>query len=235
VRVLVDPIYEFSHLSDDKSQAIFQIDECADEYKPMLRQLLRRALQNRFTEAPQYYIQIHKDANDGPVPGALIDDENLQLTCDWRRIFTIFFSEEQLYHKLCGDGVKRQEEWVTGLRDKLERGYIDVVEMIEEAVKMFASTSDEARKMARRARIQKEFMEKNGTKWDAERDGDAEKEMEALKKLGQARWIASLAMDDDDEGTETEDGEEDEWEAEDESGPNDYECYEQLVLVRCVV
>ena len=104
--VSLDSYFEFSHLSEDNAQAIFKIDDTADKYKPEIRKRLRRVLEVRAIEAPQYEIRVHQDINDGPIPGLSVDYENLQLTCDWREMFSIFYGEEQIYHRLLNKWVK---------------------------------------------------------------------------------------------------------------------------------
>ena len=94
--------------------------------------------------------------------------------------------------------------------------------MLEQAVGGFASGSEEARKIARRTRIRREFLRLDGTEWDAELDGELEQEKQALKFLQDSRFACSFQAlsDDDDEDREEgsdEVGEEDEWEDEDES------------------
>jgi hypothetical protein len=220
--VSLDSYFDFSHLSEDNTHATFKIDETADKYKPEVRKRIRNAVEERMIEAPQYEIQIHRDINDGPIPGLSMDYENLQLTCDWREMFSIFYGEEQIYHKLLNKWVKDQEQWTIGLREKMQRGKLDMGKMLEQAVGGFASGSEDARKIARRARIRREFLRLDGTEWDAELDGDLAQEKKALKFLKDSRFDCSfqaLSDDDEEEGKERSDegGEEDEWEDEDES------------------
>ena len=182
-------------------------------------------MEDRLIEGPQYQIQIHQDINDGPIPGLSVDYENLQLTCDWREMYTIFYGEEQIFHGLLGKWVKEQEKWAIGLREKMERGELDMIKMMEQAVMGFASGSEDAKKIARRARIRKEYMKLDGTEWDADRDGDKRQEMKALKTLKDSRFYCSLEehSDDEDEDVEedkdgsSEEDEEDEWEDEERS------------------
>lgn len=208
------------HLSENKTLATFQIDETDVKYKPVIRKRLREAVEDRMIEAPQYEIQIHRDINDGPIPDLSVDYENLQLTCDWREMFSIFYGEEQIYHKYLGKWVKDQEAWSIGLREKMERGELDMGNLIEQAVGGFASGSEDARKIARRARIRREFQKLDGTEWDAELDGDLEQEKKALKHLKESRFFCSFEThsddEDEDDEEEEEEDEDEEWEDTDE-------------------
>jgi len=210
--------FEFLHLSEDKTLATFQIDETDEKYKAIIRKRLREAVEDRIIEAPQYDIQIHRDINDGPIPGLSVDYENLQLTCDWREMFSIFYGEEQIYHQMLGKWVKDKEAWTIGLREKMERGELDMGKLIEQAIGGFASGSEDARKIARRARIRREFQRLDGSEWDAELDGDLELEKQALKHLKDSRYICSFEThsDDEDEDEDEDEDHDDEWEDEDE-------------------
>lgn len=215
----LDSQFEFSHVSEDKTQATFVIDGCGEKYKPEVRERLEEAVNNRFIEAPQYEIQIHRDVNDSPIPGLSLHKENLELTFDWRGLYNIFFGEEQIYHRLLQQWTEGQEQWAIGIREKMERGELDMIQMMQQAVEGFAAGSENARKMARRARIRKE-MKLNGIDWDADRDGDKSEEKRALKKLKDSRYLCSLETQSDDEDEETDrdadlsSDEEDEWEDE---------------------
>ena len=218
--VSLNSLFEFLHLSEDKTQATFEIDQTDEKYKPKIRERLQDALENRLIEAPGYEIQIHRDINDGPIPGLSVDYENLQFTCDWREMYTIFYGEEQIFHGLLNKWVKEQEKWTIGLREKMERGELDMMKMVEQAFDGFASGSEDARKTARRARIRKEYLRLDGTEWDADRDGNERQETKALEMLKDSRIFCSFEehSDDEDEDVEedgsSEDYEEGEWEDE---------------------
>jgi hypothetical protein len=217
-RIIFDSEFEFSHLSEDKTHATFKITEFDEKYKPEIVERLKAAVEGRTIESPQYEVQIHRDVNDGPIPDLSVNYENLQLTCDWREMFSIFYGEEQIFHKYLRKWVKDQEKWVVALREKMERGELDMGKMIEQAVGGFASGSEDARKIARRARMRREVQGLEGIEWDAELDGDLEQEEKALEHLKYSRFIFSFETHSDDEDEEDEDAseEDDEWEDEDE-------------------
>jgi hypothetical protein len=178
---------------------------------------------DRSIEAPQYEIQIHRDVNDGPIPGLSVDCEKLELTIDWRETYTILFGEEQIHHRLLNQWTKDQEQWAIDIRKKMERGELDMIKMMQQAAEGFAAGSENARKIARRARIRREYLRLNGVEWDADRDGNEMEENSALKKLKDSRYLRSWETQSDDEDDETdsdvnaslEDSEEEEWEDED--------------------
>ena len=218
--MILDSEFEFSHLSEDKTKATFTIDGCDEKYMPEVRARLAEAVNHRFVAAPQYEVQIHRDVNDAPCPGLSLDRENLQLAFDWRGLYNIFFGEEQIYHKLLQKWTEDQEQWALGIREKMERGELDMTQRLQEALDGFAAGSENARKDARRSRIRKE-MKTIGIDWDADRDGDKSEEKGALKKLKDSRYLCSLETHSDDEEEDETDrdadlssDEEDAWEDE---------------------
>lgn len=126
-----------------------------------------------------------------------------------------------MYHKFLQNWVKGQESWAFELREKMERGELDMMEMMQKALGSFGSGDEEAREVARRNRIKAEYLRLDGTKWNADHDGDVKEEKKALKKVKEIRYYASMEehSDDEDEDLDEEgDEEEDEWEDEDDDG-----------------
>ena len=216
-RVYIDSEFKFSHLSEDKTLAYFEIDGCSDKYKPIVRSRLRDYVESMDFQNPSHTIQIRRTVNDSPIPRLSIDYENFELSCDWRQLYTTFFGEEVLYHKLTSACVKRKEDWAQSLGTKSARGEIDMMAALEQAISAFADWSDDSRKTARRARIRRQYRELDGTEWDPESHGDVEEEKKILKRLAQELNLASLEeYSDDSEGGGSEQDEDDEGEWEDE-------------------
>jgi hypothetical protein len=93
----------------------------------------------------------------------------------------------------------------------------------------FATSNDNGLKLARRARIARQYRELDGTIWSAEEDGYVEEEVKILKRLAIVRQMVgsqefSEDEDEDDDDSEEEDeanSEEDEWEDEDDEHSED--------------
>jgi hypothetical protein len=224
--------FEFSHLSEDKTRATFTKIDGSDVqytesklYEREIRERLQKAVEGRFIECPHNDIVVRREVSDGPIPGLSVDYENLQLTCDWREMYTVFFGELQIFHAHLNKWVGAQQQWVAGIKEKLERGELDMKNMMEQALHGFASGSENARKIARRARIRKEYMSLDGTEWDANRNIDEEQEEKSLTTLSESRFWSSahtFSDDEDDDGDDkavedlsSDDHEDDEWEDED--------------------
>jgi hypothetical protein len=146
------------------------------------------------------------------------------LTCDWRALYTRFFGEDKIYHDYLKKMVKEKEAWAFDMRQQMERGEINMLAVLERAVHTFADGSDDAKKIARRARIRRQLKEE-GVEPDFEQVFELEEEKVILKRLQEREFMSSFEeySDDEDEPEESEeeDGggedeeDEDEWEAED--------------------
>jgi len=112
------------------------------------------------------------------------------------------------------------------LRAMVDRKEMDPHQVIMKALSSFAEDNTLARKMARRARIKRQFGELDGTEWDFGRDGDASSEENSLKKLQQLRQLASFEEWSDDDEDEEEDEEEDDDDGEEVSG-DDWETEDE--------
>lgn len=66
-------------------------------------------------ERPKRIIRIHADITDGPIPSLSFNPENLQLSYNWREMFTIFYGEQRLYHKLLDTWAKEHKDGVLNL------------------------------------------------------------------------------------------------------------------------
>jgi hypothetical protein len=218
-RIVLDSEFDFSHLSEDKVTAIFRIEEFSGECKSVIRGYLRNYVEDMDVEAPRHTVQIRRDVNDTPIPRLSIDYDKLELSCNWRELYTRFYGEEQLYHKLTGAWVKSKEEWAEDLKVKTDRGEVDMMVAMEEAIYAFTDGPQDSRKIARRARIRRQFRELDGREWDVKRDGDLVEETWILSTLAQTQQLASMEEYSDDEGEWKEEEaalDEDEWGDEDE-------------------
>ena len=212
--MVLDAEFGFARVSEDGNTAIFKIDGIADEYKAIVAKRLKEATDGARIESPPHTIQICSDLTDGPIPGLSIDYETFELSCDWKEMFTIFWSEVQMTSNITRDWVENQETWMKGLKAKVQSGQLDIGAMMKEAMTGFANSNQNAAKEARRHRIkllvQKKFPGMN----DYEVDEEEEKEL--LKALGQKRQIFSMMDDSEDDSeddeSEEESGSEDEWE-----------------------
>ena len=159
-------------------------------------------------------IQVHRDLNDTPLPGLSFDAENAHLSVNWRELYTRFYGEELLYHKGLQNWSTDNETLKEELAAKAGTGQAGMMEVLMKAMEAFTGGSDESRKVARRARIERQFGDMGG-EWKFEGNGDAREEKKTLDGLSKARQAVSLEEDseydrDDDGEEESEEG--DEWE-----------------------
>ncbi|KAK0104272.1 hypothetical protein ONS96_005364 [Cadophora gregata f. sp. sojae] len=222
--------FNFSSLSEDRATATFTVDtdELPENLHPRVRKRLREYVNNMNIEVPRHTVQIRRDVNDGPIPGLTMDYDKLELSCDWRELFGAFYSEEYLYHKFTAKALTDRALWLTELKSKVDRGELDPMKVMTQALTAFADDSKDCRKLARRVRIGWQFKKHDGTEWDFGRDGDEAEEKRCLAELQKFRHFSSLeefSDDDSEEGDEEEDdksddNEEDEWEDTDTDGDN---------------
>ncbi|TVY52887.1 hypothetical protein LSUE1_G009920 [Lachnellula suecica] len=219
--VILTVEFEFGNLSEDNSIAFFKGD-FEGKYSAKIRHLLQRQISDTTSIPaviePSHEIQVHHDLNDTPIPGLQLNPENMQLSVNWRELYTRFYGEEQLYHKGLEKWTSNKDTWKKDLAEQTGKGQIGTMDAVRRAIEAFASGSEESRKIARRARIWRQFRD-NGEDWDYEKMGDLEEEERVLKALAQARQMAELTFDsefDADEGEEgsgsDEEDEDEEWE-----------------------
>jgi hypothetical protein len=222
-QVILDSEFEYLHLSEDKTTAVFKMDSGAEDYHPVIRERLQRFESVNF-EDPQHTVQIRHDLTDGPLPGLSLDYQNFHLSCNWRELFTAFYAEIGLCSRLDIEFVKSQESWAAGLRQRMERGEFDMMAMLEKVMSGFAVGTGDNLKKVRRARIRRQFKEVN-IEWKGDDEYFQDIERENLKALAQKRQF--IGMEEySDNGEEEEDGSseeqsDEEWEDEEDEGDVD--------------
>lgn len=225
-RTILGLEYEFDSLIENRDVAVFGTDAGEEQFHKKLKDRLRKAVEDSGTLYPVFLpkntVQIGREIFDSPIPGLEVNYDDLTITFDWKALFTRFFGEERHYHRMVAEFSGRQEKFADELKSKMQRGEIDMGEMLQRAFTMIADWSQKSYKKARRARISRTF-EEQGDKWDWETlDEDmAEEEKDALEMLAKVRQFASMEESDDEESDEESDedededeNEEDEWEDE---------------------
>ncbi|PBP26336.1 hypothetical protein BUE80_DR002637 [Diplocarpon rosae] len=192
--------FEFSSLCGDRATAIFSADEDLPEnLQPRIKKRLREYLVRADILVPQHTVQIRRDINDGPIPNLSIEYEKLELSCDWRKLFSIFYNEEFLYRAITAKTLKEREPLLAELKAEVDRGQMDPRVVMQQSLTMFGEDLKTSRKLARRARIIWQCKEHDGTEWDFDRDGNAEEENKCLADLEKIRYYASFEEFSDEE------------------------------------
>ncbi|KAG9239897.1 hypothetical protein BJ878DRAFT_7520 [Calycina marina] len=213
-RVVLDAEFKFLRVSEDQNTAIFKIDCIDDEHKAIVEGRLREATAGDKIEFPQNTIQIRRDLTDGPVPSLAIDYEIFELSCDWREMFTIFWSEVRLTSNLTRDWVEKQEAWMNTMKAEVTSGQMDMGTMMMQAMNGFARSNKSAARTARRLRYKRMIQRTHPEMTDFTINKDEERRI--LKELGQKREAAAM-MDMSDDEKEDDEEEEDEWDDEDDA------------------
>jgi len=202
--------------------------EAAEEnIHSIIRKRLREYTQEMDIETPQHTIQVRRDLSDGPLPDLSIDDDKFELSCNWRELYTIFYGEITISENLLKGWSESQKGWAEGMRAQMETGGMSMMSVLQQAMGAFASKNNDAIKIARRARVKRQF-KLLGKDWDPEVDGRPGLERDILKGLADVRQVCSMEEFEDDEfddGEEADDAdgsdEDDEWEDEDESSDHE--------------
>lgn len=170
-------------------------------------------------ENPCHTVQIRRELNDTPIPGKSINFDNLELSFDWRGLYTAFYVEEKCYENLTTEWAKSKEQWTIDLQAKMFRGEMDMQQVMMQAIEEFAGGSDKNKEIARRKRIRRQYKD-IGTDWDFERDGDESEEKIAREKMtmvGNACYMQEFSDDESDEDDEENESDDDEDEEEENS------------------
>ena len=216
--VPLDISFEFDRVSDDKSVAFFMVNHPVDsKWKETIIHELQRSTNSRQLESTIHTVRVRNHLNDTPVPRIHIDYEKMELSCDWRALFTHLYAEEVLCSNLMLNNDKLDAAKYQ-MRDQIAAGQLDAGKAIEEALKLFGGMMDDNRKMARRARIWRLYEHNPDPKnpnfhWEAGQS-NLQTEKRILEELKNAMFGASFDSDSDDGVDDEEEDEGDEWEDE---------------------
>jgi hypothetical protein len=202
--------FVFAELSDNGRTATFRLEEGIPEALiPPTKERMQRHIEDMDIADPKHTIQIRRDVLDGPIPSLSFDKSNCELSCNWRDLFTAFYGEESLARRLLDKWLDSKVTYLEELKAKMRRGEMGAERIISAAILEIGSGDEICRRNARRARIRHQFRDLDGRTWDPERDGDSDKECDALTKLRIFKQLASNEAFSDEEYS-------DEWEDEDE-------------------
>ena len=124
------PCFTLDRFSDDHARAIFK---CAD-YKAPQEIVFRRLHEKQLVGAPVFSIQVRKVVNDTGLPSLQINDENEEISIDWRGMLDQLMGEEHVFNTI----FTQRLGWHLNYRH-------DTVNLLEAH-----------RKLARRSRLQRE-------------------------------------------------------------------------------
>ncbi|KAK1215251.1 hypothetical protein PQX77_022153 [Marasmius sp. AFHP31] len=222
--------FSFSHLDpNDRTRAIFRDVECHDDFKPMMKRHLKSTFEyGNPVHRPKIVIQIRRQANDTPIPGLEFNFDNLEMKLDWMAMYSEWFKEGKehtryLASMVHGDGGLAAK--AIEMREKVERGEMDMMESFEWAIKSFFNGHTDASQKIRTERIARNVRNDGGI--DDWNDPDAK----GYQRLKDIRFYISMEetySDEEEEGEEQRDAEDDEedeedWADEDEEFSDEYE------------
>jgi len=222
-KIVLCPEFEFSHLSADKTTAFFIDEHVHPKFKPLVTRILRSCIDPpiRF-EKPSHTVQVRRELNDTPIPGLSIDYDTMTLSCDWRGLYSAFFAEEHLVHKIRERDMETFDARRTALINNVRGGQMDIVAAMQEMVTRYGGATDEARKQARRVRIRRQYEQLGYSGWNPEEDDKAE-ENRINRAVKERIFFASAQTFSDEEDGDDKEAEDEDGEWEDEEGEEDGE------------
>ncbi|MCJ1395584.1 hypothetical protein MMC18_008470 [Xylographa bjoerkii] len=193
---------DFRRLSADSSRAYFSDDEILDKYRGEIRGRLQSRRRDRATQsyAPVHTVSVRRILNDTELPDFAFHSEELEVSCDWKGLFSALLYEEQLYqtklHVLCESEGK---DTATRLRAALDADSLDMEGAFRSMLYQYSSSNDVARRDARRQRLSRQIASDL-----SESPLVRSMEPDVLRQLKDARFHSSFDEYSDDECEEEE-------------------------------
>jgi hypothetical protein len=203
--------FEFKELSEDKQRAIFQddlhdtepgrknVDRIISRLKSATMKTEEGTLQMHNIVRPEHTVQVHRDINDTPIPGLEIDFEKLQLSFDWKAMYTRFYGEERHYNQLMATFVEDNKGAADEMKLAMERGEMDMGAVFKRAMDLIGKSNKVSYTKARHDRVSKMMAEEGykSFKWSEDELLEVRK---AVEKLSDQRQYASMEDDSDFDG-----------------------------------
>jgi hypothetical protein len=167
-------------------------------------------------------VQVRHDLNDTPIPGFSIDYDTLTISCDWRGLFSAFYAEELLVNNMRDRAMEQFSARRDAMIADVHAGRLDIVESMKQMLTKYGDETDNARKLARRVRIRRQYERDGYNDWQP-KAWAAEEEDEINKGLKEAIFFASFQEFSDEEGGNEKEEEEEEGEENDENGDEEWE------------
>jgi hypothetical protein len=149
---------------------------------------------------------VRRIVKDSPLPHPIFDKNTLEMSLDWRELFTAFFVEERAFSKMNADAFEQTHIWLEELKARVDRGEADVVELWSKASKALAENKHRSARLARRARIRRQYKEFQDYDWDIEVDWSKAQETKIIEQLicieNMSCWAQDFSDDEFEEESE---------------------------------
>ncbi|KAF2816159.1 uncharacterized protein BDZ99DRAFT_566020 [Mytilinidion resinicola] len=164
-------------------------------------------------DQPPYMIRVRRDLNDTEIPGLEIDYEKREVSFDWRAMYSMFFREEEYVENKIKKMAQQASVDALNLQAMVESGGMELIDAMQRLVVRVKTSEDDARRDARRKRLNDIYVAHGLSGYDSDIFSDEEKEI--LDQMAASRLtLDRMVMSDDggeqegdDEGSES-----DEWE-----------------------
>ncbi len=197
--------FGLGRLENEGETAVFSIEDCAEEYMSEIMRRVSYCIATSSIEHPGHIVTFRRASNDTEVTDLVVDERSREIRLNWRAIFSQFFAEDKLHSyymqyevgclvifasKVSADmfqlydsptGISEAQEH----RDKVDRGEIHGFESLKAAMTFYMRAFDKGKKLARRARIRRQ--------WEAEgQDGVFDEDFERGERaaLGMLKEVA---------------------------------------------
>ncbi|KAG6820044.1 hypothetical protein H0H93_006059 [Arthromyces matolae] len=183
----------------NRSRAFFSDKECAPEFQAELKKRFKSKLEyGNPIHSPEIHVRIRRDVNDTATPDLEVNFNNLQISLNWKGMYSAFFKEDREYNKRLNQSLKSAFQ---GTEGRVERGEMNFEDQLRTMFEGFADKCRGLRKTLRRGRIRKEVLEKDGIEWKFS-DDDGGEEDGVLQTLSDYRQMMGFASYGDSESEE---------------------------------
>ncbi|KAF2461744.1 hypothetical protein BDY21DRAFT_3 [Lineolata rhizophorae] len=194
-------------LSEDKTGAIFKHrttteiwgddQEMVSTMKDKARNTFRGYQTGHLIQRPRHVIKVRRSALDSDLPDLQFDYQTVEISFDWRKMFTDFYAEVAYCERLRIERLNTIIPEAARQRELIGLGLCDPTKSMMEMMNAFADIVHDATKDARRFRIRKllldRFGEETSESWDPDDEpGIENKALEELKEINFALGFATF-------------------------------------------
>jgi len=193
---------------DDRTRAIYRDKQITDHAKPFVVEHLKSVFKHDIPVGkPKITIQIRHHANDTLVPDLVPNWDDLEMTVNWRGMYSEWYREEEEHSRRLEAYVEASKLEMVGMREKFERGEINEGQLLRWTFKTMGNAHQALWKEVRTERIARNVCSQPGTRANT---GAVDSDMKGCEHLQAMRSnIQFQKFSDDEEDGEEEDGERD--------------------------
>ncbi|KAK7049833.1 hypothetical protein VNI00_005263 [Paramarasmius palmivorus] len=161
--------FVFSRLDpNDRSRAVFVDEDCHEDIKPIMKKRLTSLFEyGNPVHRPKIAIQIRHSVNDTFIPDLEFNWDQLEIKLNWMGMYSEWFREEKEHTKNLEDFVENTKAQAIEMREKVNRGEMNLLQSLEWGFKLFTDNMQNSKKNLRAERIKRNVRKDDGVdNWD---------------------------------------------------------------------